>query len=126
VDSSEMAFKIAASLAYKAGLEQASPILLEPIGKLEVFVPEAYTGDVIGDANKRRGQMMGMTPMEGGITKISIEAPMAEMHTYAADLRSMTQGRGSFTFEFERYQDAPPMVADKVIAESKKEAAENK
>lgn len=119
VDSSEMAFKVAASLAYKAGLEQAGPVLLEPIGHLSVTVPDSYTGDIIGDVNKRRGQMLGMTPAEGGCTLIECEVPMAEMHSYSADLRSMTQARGDFTFEFERYQEAPQNVADKVIAESK-------
>ena len=119
VDSSEMAFKMAASLAYKAGMEQASPVLLEPIGHLTVTVPDSYTGDIIGDVNKRRGQMLGMTPMGDGFTQIECEVPMAEMHTYAADLRSLTQARGDFTFAFERYQEAPQNVADKVIEESK-------
>ena len=120
VDSSEMAFKIAANLAYKAGMEQASPVILEPIGHLKVTVPDNYTGDIIGDINKRRGQMLGMTPVGNGCTMIEGEVPMAEMHSYASDLRSMTQARGNFEFEFERYQDAPQNVADKIIAESKK------
>ncbi len=119
VDSSEMAFKTAASLAFKAGMEQASPVLLEPIGHLKVFVPDSYTGDIIGDINKRRGQMLGMTPQGDGITLIEGEIPMAEMHTYSSDLRSMTQAKGSYEFEFERYQDAPQNIVDKVIAESK-------
>ena len=119
VDSSEMAFKIAANLAYKAGMEQASPVLLEPIGHLKVYVPDSYTGDIIGDINKRRGQMLGMTPHGGGITLIEGEIPMAEMHTYASDLRSMTQARGSFEFEFERYQDAPSNIVEKIIASKK-------
>ncbi len=119
VDSSEMAFKTAASLAFKAGMEQASPVLLEPIGHLKVFVPDSYTGDIIGDINKRRGQMLGMTPQGDGITLIEGEVPMAEMHTYSSDLRSMTQAKGSYEFEFERYQDAPQNVVEKVIAESK-------
>lgn len=119
VDSSEMAFKTAASLAFKAGMEQASPVLLEPIGHLKVFVPDSYTGDIIGDINKRRGQMLGMTPQGDGITLIEGEIPMAEMHTYSSDLRSMTQAKGSYEFEFERYQDAPQNVVEKVIAESK-------
>ena len=121
VDSSEMAFKIAANLAYKAGMEQASPVLLEPIGHLNVYVPDAYTGDIIGDINKRRGQMLGMTPLEDNMTMIEGEIPMAEMHTYASDLRSMTQARGSFEFEFERYQEAPQNVIEKIIAESKQD-----
>ncbi len=119
VDSSEMAFKTAASLAFKAGMEQASPVLLEPIGHLKVYVPDSYTGDIIGDINKRRGQMLGMTPQGDGITLIEGEVPMAQMHTYSSDLRSMTQAKGSYEFEFERYQDAPPQVVEKVIAESK-------
>ena len=119
VDSSEMAFKTAAGIAFKAGLEQASPVLLEPIGHLKVTVPDTYTGDIIGDINKRRGQMLGMTPQGNGDTVIEGEIPVAEMYSYANDLRSMTQGRGEFEFEFERYQEAPQNVADKVIAENK-------
>lgn len=119
VDSSEMAFKTAASLAFKAGMEQASPVLLEPIGHLKVYVPDSYTGDIIGDINKRRGQMLGMTPQGDGITLIEGEVPMAMMHSYSSDLRSMTQAKGSYDFEFERYQDAPPNVVEKIIAESK-------
>ena len=119
VDSSEMAFKTAASLAFKAGMEQASPVLLEPIGHLKVFVPDSYTGDIIGDINKRRGQMLGMTPQGDGITLIEGEVPMAEMHTYSSDLRSMTQAKGNYEFEFERYQDAPQNIVDKIISESK-------
>ncbi len=118
VDSSEMAFKTAASLAFKAGMEQAKPVLLEPIGHLKVCVPDVYTGDIIGDINKRRGQMLGMTPQGEGITVIEGEIPMSEMNSYSSDLRSMTQAKGSFEFEFERYQEAPPQIAEKVAAES--------
>ncbi len=121
VDSSEMAFKIAANLAYKAGMAQASPVILEPIGHLSVTVPDSYTGDVIGDINKRRGQMLGMNPAGDGMTVIEGEIPMAEMHSYSSDLRSMTQARGEFSFEFERYQEAPSNIVDKIVAESKKE-----
>lgn len=117
VDSSEMAFKTAASLAFKAGMEQAKPILLEPIGHLNVYVPDSYTGDIIGDINKRRGQMLGMTPQGDGITLIEGEVPMSEMTSYSSDLRSMTQAKGSFEFAFERYQEAPPQVAKKIAAE---------
>ena len=117
VDSSEMAFKTAASLAFKAGMEQAKPILLEPIGHLNVYVPDSYTGDIIGDINKRRGQMLGMTPQGDGITLIEGEVPMSEMNSYSSDLRSMTQANGSFEFAFERYQEAPPQVAEKIAAE---------
>ncbi len=119
VDSSEMAFKTAASIAFKAGMEQASPVLLEPIGHLKVYVPDSYTGDIIGDINKRRGQMLGMTPQGDGITLIEGEVPMAQMHSYSSDLRSMTQAKGSYEFEFEAYREAPPNVVEKVIAESK-------
>jgi len=123
VDSSEMAFKIAASLAYKAGLAQASPVLLEPIGNLKVYVPESLMGAIIGDINKRRGQVLGMNPVEGegDLQEIEGEVPMAEMHTYATDLRSMTRGRGYFDFNFERYQEAPANIAEKVTAEAKAE-----
>ena len=119
VDSSEMAFKTAGSLAYKAGLAQANPVLLEPIGELHVIVPDSYTGDVMGDLNKRRGRVMGMNPVEAGEQEIVAEVPMGEMGTYAIDLRSMTQGRGMFTYAFLRYEDAPPAVQEKAIAEAK-------
>ena len=119
VDSSEMAFKTAAQLAYKAGLPDASPVLLEPIGELKVTIPDSYMGDVMGDINKRRGRVMGMNPDGKGNQILEAEAPMAEMGTYAIDLRSMTQGRGSFTFHFVRYEDAPPMVQQKAIEEAK-------
>ena len=93
VDSSEMAFKTAAQLAYKAGMPQASPVLLEPIGELKVTIPDSYMGDVIGDLNKRRGRVMGMNPDGEGNQVVEAEVPMAEMSRYAIDLRSMTQGR---------------------------------
>ena len=96
VDSSEMAFKIAASLAYKKGLEEASPALLEPIMHVEVNVPDTYMGDIIGDLNKRRGRILGMNPQHDGTQQIIAEVPQAEMFKYATDLRSMTQARGSF------------------------------
>ncbi|MBR2520586.1 MAG: elongation factor G [Oscillospiraceae bacterium] len=119
VDSSEMAFKTAASLAYKAGLPQASPVLLEPIGALKVTVPDNYTGDIMGDLNKRGGRVLGMNPGEGGQQIIEAEVPMGGMSTYAIDLRSMTQGRGSFEFDFVRYEEASPMTQQKVIEEYK-------
>lgn len=121
VDSSEMAFKIAANLAYKAGMVQASPVILEPIGHLKVTVPDSYTGDIIGDINKRRGQMLGMNPAKDGMTEIEGEVPVAEMHSYSSDLRSMTQARGDFEFEFDRYQEAPSNIAEKIIAAAKTE-----
>lgn len=113
VDSSEMAFKVAASLAFKAGMTAAKPVLLEPIGYLKANVPESLMGDVIGDINKRRGRILGM-----GTGEIEAEVPVAEMFKYATDLRSMTQGRGSFSFDFVRYEEAPSSVAEKVIAEA--------
>ena len=119
VDSSEIAFKTAAQLAYKAALPEANPVLLEPVGELKVTVPDNYMGDVIGDLNKRRGRVMGMDPTEDGSQVISAEVPMAEMSTYAIDLRSMTQSRGSFTFHFVRYEDCPPAAQEKAIAEAK-------
>ena len=118
VDSSEMAFKLAAGIAYKNGLPQANPVLLEPVGALRVSIPDNYLGDIIGDLNKRRGRVMGMNPGDDGQV-VEAEVPMAEMSSYAIDLRSMTQGRGSFTFVFERYEDAPPVIQQKVIEETK-------
>ncbi len=105
VDSSEIAFKTAAQLAYKAALPEANPVMLEPVGALKVTVPDNYMGDVIGDLNKRRGRVMGMEPTEDGGQVIEAEVPMAEMTSYAIDLRAMTQSRGSFTFHFVRYED---------------------
>lgn len=119
VDSNEMAFKIAASLAFKKGIAEAKPILLEPIMHVEILVPEEYMGDIMGDMNKRRGKILGMEPQPGGEQKVIAEAPMAEMFKYAITLRSMTQARGSFTMKFERYEEVPPHIAEKVIAEHK-------
>lgn len=124
VDSSEMAFKIAANLAYKEGVRQAGPVLLEPICHVEVYVPDDYMGDIIGDLNKRRGRVLGMNPQDSGIQQVVAEVPQAEMFRYATDLRSITQGRGYFGMKFERYEEAPPMVADKVIAEAAKHKVE--
>ncbi len=119
VDSSEIAFKTAAQLAYKAALPEASPVLLEPVGELKVTVPDNYMGDVIGDLNKRRGRVMGMDPQGDGTQVISAEVPMAEMTTYSIDLRAMTQSRGTFTFHFIRYEDCPPAAQEKAIAAAK-------
>ena len=124
VDSSEMAFKIAASLAYKEGMKQANPVLLEPICHVEVVVPDSYMGDIIGDLNKRRGRVLGMNPYGNGLQQVVAEVPQAEMLRYATDLRSITQGRGSYTMKFERYEEAPPHVAEKVIAEAARENAD--
>lgn len=119
VDSSEMAFKIAASMAFKKGMEQASPILLEPIVDVEVVVPEEYMGDIMGDLNSRRGRIQGMEPA-GGLQKIQAQVPMAEMFRYAIDLRSMTQGRGYFTQTFSHYEEVPAHIAEQVAAASRK------
>ncbi len=113
VDSSEMSFKMAAHIAFKE-LVKAGPVILEPIGHLEVSVPDEYTGDIMGDITKRRGRVIGMEP-----GKITAEVPMAAMHSYAIDLRAITRGQGEFTFDFERYEQAPAQVAEKIIAESK-------
>ena len=119
VDSNEMAFKMAAILAYKEAMPNANPTLLEPIGALSVTVPEAYVGDVMGDLSKRRGRPMGMTPDHDGNTVIEAEVPMAEMSSYAIDLRAMTQARGSFTLEFVRYEEVPKANQAKIIADAK-------
>ena len=119
VDSSEMAFKLAARLAYKSGLPQANPVLLEPVGQLKVFIPDQYMGDIISDLNKRRGRVMGMNPGEDKQQIVEAEVPIAEMATYAIDLRSMTQGRGSFTLSFQRYEETPMNIQQKVIEETK-------
>lgn len=119
VDSSEMAFKTAASLSFKAGLAKAKPIILEPIVKAEVLITDDYMGDIIGDLNRRRGRIMGMEPKGNGLQAVIAEVPQAEMFKYAIDLRSMTQGRGSFSAEFTRYDEMPSNMAEKVIADSK-------
>lgn len=114
VDSSEMAFKTAARLAFKKGCQAANPVLLEPIYQYKVVVPDEYMGDIIGDMNRRRGRILGMNPMSG-LQEVVAEAPMAEMFKYATDLRSMTQARGSFTAQFSRYEEVPANIAAKVV-----------
>ncbi len=121
VDSNEMAFKLAAILAYKEAMPNAMPTLLEPIGSLKVTIPDSYMGDVIGDLNKRRGRVMGMNPDGSGDTVVEAEVPMAEMGSYAIDLRAMTQARGSFTLTFERYEEVPKVNQAKIIADAKNE-----
>ena len=121
VDSNEMAFKLAAILAYKEAMPKANPTLLEPVGTLNVTVPEDYVGDVMGDLSKRRGRPMGMNPDADGNTVIEAEVPMAEMSSYAIDLRAMTQARGSFTLTFERYEEVPKQNQAKIIADAKAE-----
>jgi elongation factor G len=118
VDSSEMAFKIAGSMAMKEAVMKASPVLLEPMMKVEVEVPENYLGDVMGDLNSRRGQIEGMGS-EQGIAKVTAKVPLAEMFGYATDIRSKTQGRGIFSMEFSRYEEVPRNVAEAIIAKSK-------
>ena len=121
VDSNETAFKIAASLAFKKGMEEAKPILLEPVMQYTISIPEDYLGDVMGDMNKRRGKILGMEQQADGSQKVLAEAPHSEMFEYAIDLRAMTQARGSFTMEFVRYEEVPSNIAEKIIAESKEE-----
>jgi elongation factor G len=119
-----MAFKLAASIAFKKGLADAGPALLEPIQHIEVYVPETYMGDILGDLNKRRGRVLGMNPQPKGIQQIVAEVPLAEIFSYAPDLNSMTQGRGYFTSVFERYEEVPNMIAEKIRQEAEKEEEE--
>jgi len=121
VDSSEMSFKMAANLAFKAGIPEAMPTLLEPIGTLKVYVPDDYMGDVIGDITKRRGRVLGMNPTETKDKEIVAEVPMAEMGDFSTAMRSITQGRSSFELNFERYEEAPSNVAQQVIEARKAE-----
>lgn len=124
VDSSEMAFKIAASAALRKGALQAKPILLEPIYNVEVTVPEAYMGDIIGDFNSRRGRILGMEPIGKGLGVVRAQVPLAEIFRYSIDLRSMTQGRGSFDMSFSHYEEVPQRIAEGIIASAKKDKAE--
>ncbi len=126
VDSSELAFKIASSMAFKKGMEKANPVLLEPIMNVEVTVPEQFMGDIIGDLNGRRGRILGMEPREGGLQVIKAQVPLAEMYTYAIDLKSITQGRGSFKMEFAQYEEVPPQLAEKIIAKRRAELEKEK
>jgi elongation factor G len=125
VDSSELAFKLAGALAYKEAMEKAKPTLLEPIMNVEVIAPNEYVGDLMGDLSSRRGQVQGMDSAEDD-TIIRAQVPMAEMLTYGAQLRSITQGRGSFHLEFSHYAEVPHASQEKIIAQSKgdKHAAE--
>lgn len=116
VDSSEMAFKLATVQAFKKGFMEASPVLLEPIASLKVTVPDAYTGDIMGDLNKRRGRVLGMTPVQGGRQIIEADIPMSGLYGYCTDLRSMTGGRGEYAYEFARYEQAPADVQEKEVA----------
>lgn len=124
VDSSEMAFKVAATQAFKKGFMEAGPVLLEPIAALKVVVPDSYTGDVMGDLNKRRARVMGMNPIDNGYQEILADIPYLELYEYDTRLNSMTSGSGTFSYEFARYEQAPDEVAKKEIEEREKREAE--
>ncbi len=124
VDSNEMAFKMAAKIAYKNGMAIAAPTLLEPYGTLRAAVSDAHMGDIMGEVNKRRGRILGMSPGEDGMQIVEAEVPMAEMHDFNTFIRQATQGRGTYTFEFVRYEDAPSNVAQKVIENAKQDSDE--
>jgi elongation factor G len=121
VDSSDMAFKIAGSMAFKKGTAEARPIIIEPIVNLEVVVPDQFMGDCIGDINGKRGRIQGMEPQSRGVQKIMAQVPLAEMLRYAVDLRSITQGRGAFSMNFSHYEEVPAQLAEHIVAASKKE-----
>ena len=123
VDSSEMAFKIAGSMGFKAGAEKASPVLLEPYMKVDITVPEEYMGDVIGDVNSRRGRIEGMEARNGAQVIHSF-VPLASMFGYATDLRSKTQGRGTYTMQVDHYEEVPKSIADEIVAKNKGTKAE--
>ena len=125
VDSSDMAFKIAASMGFKKGMEQSQPILLEPIMKAEVIVPEEFVGDIMGDMNSKRGKIIGVEA-KGKNQMVKAVVPMAEMLRYAPDLRSMTGGRGTFTMEFSHYEEVPAHIAQKVIEQAKRRRKQRK
>jgi len=120
VDSSEMAFKIAGSMGFKKGVEQAKPVLLEPIVQMEIAVPDECVGDVIGDMNSRRGKVLGMEP-RGGTQVVAAQVPLSEVLKYAPELRSMTSDRGMFTMEFSHYEEVPAQNMDKLLAELNRE-----
>jgi elongation factor G len=122
VDSSEIAFKIAGSMAFRAAAGKARPTLKEPVMAVEVVTPEEYLGDVIGDLNGRRGRIEGMEPAAGGTQTIRAQVPLAEMFGYATTIRSMTQGRASYSMEPSHYEEVPRTVADEIIARSQGKA----
>jgi elongation factor G len=125
VDSSEMAFKMATVQAFKKGFMEAHPVLLEPIASLKVTVPDSFTGDVMGDLNKRRGRVLGMNPLPGGKQVVEAEIPMSSLFGYCTDLRSMTGGRGDYAYEFVRYEQAPSDVQEKEVAARAAKVAES-
>jgi elongation factor G len=120
VDSSEMAFKMAGSMAFKDAMENAQPTLMEPIMTVTVTVPEEYVGDVIGDLNSRRGRPLGMEP-KGNVTEIKAEVPMAEMLEYAPDMRAITGGQGEYSMDLARYEEVPGHVAQQVVQQAQQE-----
>jgi len=124
VDSSEMAFKMATIQAFKKGFMEAQPILLEPISNIKVVVPDSYTGDVMGDLNKRRGRVLGMNPLPGGKQVVEADIPTSSLYGYCTDLRSMTGGRGDYSYEFVRYEQAPIDVQEKEVAARASQVAE--
>ena len=124
VDSSEMAFKTAAKQAFKSAFMKATPVLLEPIASLSVVVPDNYTGDIMGDLNKRRGRVLGMNPVGDGKTEVVADIPLSELYGYSTNLRSMTGGRGTYSYMFDRYEQAPSDVQERVIADNASEAEE--
>ena len=119
-----MAFKIASIMAFRKGALQAKPVLLEPISNVEVHVPESYMGDVIADLNGKRGRILGMEPVGKGLGVIKAQVPSSEMFRYSIDLRSITQGRGSFDLDFSHYEEVPQRIAETIISSVKKEKAE--
>jgi elongation factor G len=121
VDSNEISFKQAAILAFRKGMEEAKPVLLEPVLSMQITIPEVYLGDVMGDMNKRRGRILGMEHNSYGEHVLNVEVPQVEVLKYALDLRAMTQGRGEFSFEFARYEEVPEVLAQKIIASRKKD-----
>jgi elongation factor G len=120
VDSSDICFKIAGAQALKKGLAQGQPILLEPIMNIKVRAPESFTGDIMGDLNGKRGRVLGMNP-DNGMNVIEAQVPLAEILRYAIDLKSITQGRASYTTEFSHYEETPPQISQKIIAEKQAE-----
>jgi elongation factor G len=125
VDSSEMAFRQAAHLAFRAGMEKAHAVLLEPIMSVEIVVPDQYMGDVISDMNTKRGRILGMEPLGNGKQLVRATAPQAEIQNYAIDLRSIARGRGKFKVEFDHYEEVPAHIAQGVIEKARKEREEH-
>jgi len=125
VDSSEMAFRQAAHLAFRAGMEKAGAVILEPLVNVEVVVPESYMGDIISDMNTKRGRILGMEPLGGGKQSIKATAPQSELQNYAIDLRSIARGRGKFTIEFSHYEEVPAHIAQQIIEKAKKDREEH-